>query len=132
MKICKACNNYLGEINKYLQSKHLQFTKRTNWILPSIVKGRPVPEAPTFYPDASKLRMEGCKSDKISKVTQSPRNSVQKSELYATLVLDFSESLNNYWLSVCRKSCSVYRNCWICSGWLRINLICATATGNQK
>ena len=65
MKICKACNNYLGEINEYLQSKHLQFTKRTNWILPSIVKGTPIPQAPTFYPDASKLRMEGCKSDKI-------------------------------------------------------------------
>ena len=78
MKICKACNNYLGEINEYLQSKHLQFTKRTNWILPSIVKGTPIPEAPTFYTDANKLGMASSKSDKMSKVIQSPHTSVQK------------------------------------------------------
>lgn len=49
----RASSNYLGEINnKYLQSKHLQFIKRTSWICPHFVRGAPIPEAPTFYPDA--------------------------------------------------------------------------------
>jgi hypothetical protein len=50
-------------------------------------------EAPTLYTDANRLRMAGCKSDKMSKVIQSPYTSVQKSELYAILMvlLDFLE-----------------------------------------
>lgn len=140
MKICKeleqlfvrnwGCSNYLWEINNYLKSKHLQFIKRTNWILPHIVKETPIPEAPTIYPDASQLRMEGYK---VRQNKQSQQSSVKKSELYAIIMvlLDFNESLNNYWLSRCRKS-FVYRNYWICSRWFKINLICATATGNQK
>jgi hypothetical protein len=44
----QACSNYLGEINKYLKSKCIQFIKRTNWILPHIVNRPPISEAPTF------------------------------------------------------------------------------------
>lgn len=52
----RAHNNYLGEMNnKYPKSKCLLFIKRTNWILPHIVKGTPVPEAPTFYTEKGRL-----------------------------------------------------------------------------
>lgn len=55
--------------------------KKTNWILPHIIKRTPIPEAPTFYTDANKMGMAGYKSDKISKVLKSPYASAQKSEL---------------------------------------------------
>lgn len=74
----KACSNMGEEINnKYSQSKRLQFIKWTNWILPRIVKGTPISEVPTFYTDT-------CKSGKAG---QSPCVSVQKSKLYAILMV---------------------------------------------
>ena len=82
----------MGEINnKYLQTKQLQFIKRTSCILPHIVKGTPISGAPTFFTDANKLRKVGYKSEDISKVVESPYNSIKKSELYAIfmVLLDF-------------------------------------------
>lgn len=93
----RACSNFLGEINnRYPKSKRLQFIKRTNWILPRIIKGTPISGAPTFYTDASKSGKAGYKSENVSKVTESPYKSVQKSELYAILMVlsDFQEPLN--------------------------------------
>ena len=92
----RASNNYLEINNKYLESKLIVFTKRTNWILPCIVKRTPIPEAPTFYTDANKMGMAGYKSDKINKVIKSLYISVQKPELYAicTVLSDYAESLN--------------------------------------
>ena len=61
----RACINYLGETNnKYLKSKHIQFTKGTHWILPCIIKRTPIPEASTFYKDSKKMVMTCYKSDK--------------------------------------------------------------------
>lgn len=40
----RACSNYLGKVNKYPKSKHLQFIKRSNWVLPCIVKRPPILE----------------------------------------------------------------------------------------
>ena len=103
MKICKACNNYLGEINsKYPKSKHLQFIKITNWITPCIIKGTPILEAATFCTDANKLGIAGYKSENMSQVIQSAYILVQKSELYAIVMvlLDFSESLNIFTLNM--------------------------------
>ena len=50
----------------------------------------------TFYTDANKLGKAGYKSDELSKVEQSPYNSVQKAELYVILLVlrDFKEPLN--------------------------------------
>jgi hypothetical protein len=92
----RASNNYLEINNKYLESKLIVFTKRTNWILPCIVKRTPIPEAPTFYTDANKMGMAGYESDKISKVIKSQYTLAQKSELYAILMvlLNYLESLN--------------------------------------
>ncbi|KAL6083314.1 hypothetical protein STEG23_007305 [Scotinomys teguina] len=66
-----------------------------------ILKGKIVWETPisgvhTFYTDANKQGKAGYKSEDLSKVVQSPYNSVQKSELYAILLvlMDFSEPLN--------------------------------------
>ena len=61
---------------------NIQFRKRTNWILPFILKRTPIPEAPTFYTDANKMGMADYKSDKISKVIKSPYTSGQKSKSY--------------------------------------------------
>jgi hypothetical protein len=62
----------LEEINnKYPKSKHLQFIKRINCILPLIVKETPISKTPTFYTDGNKTKITGCKSG-ISKVIQSP------------------------------------------------------------
>ena len=55
--------------------------KRTNQILPHIIKGTPISGAPTFSTDAYKLGKAVYKSENISKVVESPYNSVQKSEL---------------------------------------------------
>lgn len=59
MKIdTELVNNYLGEIkSNYPKSKCIEFIKRTNWILPLIVKGMPIPVASTFYTDAKNLGM---------------------------------------------------------------------------
>ena len=72
---------FLGEINNYPKSKRIQLIKRTNWILPHIVQDTPITGAPTFYTDANKSGKTGYKSDNLSKVKQSPYNSVQKAEL---------------------------------------------------
>ena len=62
----KACSNFLGGINnRYPKSKWLQFIKRTNWILPRIIKGTPISGAPTFYTDASKSGKARYKSEKV-------------------------------------------------------------------
>jgi hypothetical protein len=52
--------------------------KKSNWILSCIVKGIPIPEMPTFYTDANKLGMASYKAEKLSKITQSSFNSVNK------------------------------------------------------
>ena len=78
----------MGEINsKYPKNKHLHFIKRTNWILPCIVQGTPIPDTPTFYTDANKLGIAGYKSENMSQVIQSAYILVQKSELYAIVTL---------------------------------------------
>jgi hypothetical protein len=52
--------------------------------------------APTFYTDASKSGKAGYKSEGASKVAESPYKSVQKSELYAIIMVlsDIQDSLN--------------------------------------
>ncbi|KAL6054892.1 hypothetical protein STEG23_020116, partial [Scotinomys teguina] len=61
-----------------------------------IVRETPISGVRTFYTDANKQGKAGYKSEDLSKVVQSPYNSVQKSELYAILLvlMDFSEPLN--------------------------------------
>ncbi|KAL6089067.1 hypothetical protein STEG23_027555, partial [Scotinomys teguina] len=61
-----------------------------------IVRETPISGVLTFYTDANKQGKAGYKSEDLSKVVQSPYNSVQKSELYAILLvlMDFSEPLN--------------------------------------
>lgn len=51
----RACSDFwVAKINnKYPKSKQLQFIKRTNWILPCIVRGPPISKALTFYTDAN-------------------------------------------------------------------------------
>ena len=84
----RSCSNYLGKVNnKYVKSKCIQFIKRTNWILPHIVKRTSIPEAAIFYVDANQMGMAGYKSHKISKVTKSLYTSVQKSKLYSILTV---------------------------------------------
>lgn len=78
----RAYSDFLGEINnKYPQSKRLQFIKRTNWILPHRVKGTPISGVPTFYIFANKSGKAVYKSGKVSKVAQSPYDSVKKSRV---------------------------------------------------
>jgi hypothetical protein len=65
----RALRNYLEEISsKYSKSKRLQFTKRTEYILPQIVKTYIILEVLTFYTDANNLGMLGYISGNISKV----------------------------------------------------------------
>ncbi|KAL6031758.1 hypothetical protein STEG23_037209 [Scotinomys teguina] len=93
----RACSNFLGEINsKYPKSDRIELIKRADWILPRIVQETPISGVRTFYTDANKQGKAGYKSEDLSKVVQSPYNSVQKSELYAILLvlMDFSEPLN--------------------------------------
>ncbi|KAL6087202.1 hypothetical protein STEG23_008811, partial [Scotinomys teguina] len=93
----RACSNFLGEINsKYPKSDRIELIKRADWILPRIVRETPISGVHTFYTDANKQGKAGYKSEDLSKVVQSPYNSVQKSELYAILLvlMDFSEPLN--------------------------------------
>ncbi|KAL6032102.1 hypothetical protein STEG23_033054 [Scotinomys teguina] len=65
-------------------------------MLGGIVRETPISGVRTFYTDANKQGKAGYKSEDLSKVVQSPYNSVQKSELYAILLvlMDFSEPLN--------------------------------------
>ncbi|KAL6082707.1 hypothetical protein STEG23_019019 [Scotinomys teguina] len=93
----RACSNFLGEINsKYPKSDRIELIKRADWILPRIVRETPISGVRTFYTDANKQGKAGYKSEDLSKVVQCPYNSVQKSELYAILLvlMDFSEPLN--------------------------------------
>ncbi|KAL6061183.1 hypothetical protein STEG23_011259, partial [Scotinomys teguina] len=93
----RACSNFLGEINnRYPKSKRIEFIKKTEWVLPHIVQQKPISGVLTFYTDANKLGKAGYKSGDLSKVVQSPYNSVQKAELYAILMvlMDFTEPLN--------------------------------------
>ncbi|KAL6091210.1 hypothetical protein STEG23_017687 [Scotinomys teguina] len=93
----RACSNFLGEINnRYPKSKRIEFIKKTEWVLPHIVRQKPISGVLTFYTDANKLGKAGYKSGDLSKVVQSPYNSVQKAELYVILMvlMDFTEPLN--------------------------------------
>ncbi|KAL6090311.1 hypothetical protein STEG23_009234 [Scotinomys teguina] len=93
----RAFSNFLGEINnRYPKSKRIEFVKKTEWVLPHIVQQKPISGVLTFYTDANKLGKAGYKSGDLSKVVQSPYNSVQKAELYAILMvlMDFTEPLN--------------------------------------
>ncbi|KAL6031936.1 hypothetical protein STEG23_004786 [Scotinomys teguina] len=93
----RACSDFLGEINNhYPKSKRIEFIKKTEWVLPHIVQQKPISGVLTFYTDANKLGKAGYKSGDLSKVVQSPYNSVQKAELYAILMvlMDFTEPLN--------------------------------------
>ncbi|KAL6044970.1 hypothetical protein STEG23_011887 [Scotinomys teguina] len=93
----RACSNFLGEINNhYPKSKRIEFIKKTEWVLPHTVRQKPISGVLTFYTDANKLGKAGYKSGDLSKVVQSPYNSVQKAELYAILMvlMDFTEPLN--------------------------------------
>ncbi|KAL6058683.1 hypothetical protein STEG23_035832, partial [Scotinomys teguina] len=93
----RACSNFLGEINnRYPKSKRIEFIKKTECVLPHIVQQKPISGVLTFYTDANKLGKAGYKSGDLSKVVQSPYNSVQKAELYAILMvlMDFTEPLN--------------------------------------
>ena len=82
--------------NKYPKSNRLNLAKKTFQILPQVVCEAPITRSHTFYTDANKSGKAGYKSDELSKVKQSPYNSVQKAELYAILMVlrDFKEPLN--------------------------------------
>ena len=74
----EAYNNFLGEINnRYPKSKWLHFIKRTNWILPHIIKGTPISEAPTFYTKANTSGRAWYKSEDVRMVADNPYKSVQ-------------------------------------------------------
>ncbi|KAL6063533.1 hypothetical protein STEG23_000298 [Scotinomys teguina] len=93
----RACSNFLGEINNcYPKSKRIEFIKKTEWVLPHIVRQKPISGVFTFYTDANKLGKAGYKPGDLSKVVQSPYNSVHKAELYDILMvlMDFTEALN--------------------------------------
>ena len=77
--------------------------KRTNCILPQIIKRFPISGAPTFYTDANKSRKTRHKSEDVSKVAESPYKLVEKSELYILLMLlsDFQGSLTILTASQC-------------------------------
>ena len=66
-----------GEINSnYPKSNRLHLIKRTFWILHRIVCDAPITRAHTFYTDTNKSWKAAYKSDDLSKVEQSPYNSV--------------------------------------------------------
>lgn len=91
----RSCNNFLRKIsNKYPKNKSFHVIKRTTWILPHVIKGKPVSGVPTF--DMMKVHQERQVLRKESKVFHSPYASVQNSELYAilTVLLDISEPYN--------------------------------------
>ena len=73
--------------NNYPQSKSIQLRKKINQILPHIIWDTPIIGAPTFYTDVNKSGKAGYKSENLSKVDQTPYDSVQKSELHAILMV---------------------------------------------
>ncbi|KAL6062001.1 hypothetical protein STEG23_022307, partial [Scotinomys teguina] len=78
------------------REKRCQLSMKTRCRSYRIVRETPISGVRTFYTDANKQGKAGYKSEDLSKVVQSPYNSVQKSELYAILLvlMDFSEPLN--------------------------------------
>ena len=52
-----------------------------------MIRDKPISGAPSFYIDANKSEKAGYKSEHTTKVLQSPYNSVQKSELYALMMV---------------------------------------------
>ena len=92
----KSCDNILGELNSnYPKIDRLNLIKKTTWILLQIVHDVPITGARTLYTDTNKSGKAGYKSQELSKVEQRPSNSVQKTELYAILMVlrDFKEPL---------------------------------------
>ena len=70
----RACSNYLGEINSnYTKSDRINLIKRITWILICIVCDIPITGAHT---DTNKSGRAGNTSEYLSKVGQSPYNSV--------------------------------------------------------
>ena len=74
---------FFGEINSnYPQNNSLNLINGTSWILSRIVCDASITGANTFYTVANKSEEAGYKSEKLSKVGQSPSNSAPKAELY--------------------------------------------------
>ena len=87
----------MGRIsNNHPKTDRIKFIKKTVWIIPHIVGRIPISGVLTFYTDDNKLGKAGYKAGEVSKVVQSPYTSLQKAELYATLMvlMDFTEPLN--------------------------------------
>lgn len=70
--------------------------KRTTRVLPCIVRKTPISGAPIFYTDGNESVKAGYKLENLSKVIQSPYNSVKESELNAILrvLRNFAEPLD--------------------------------------
>ena len=104
-------------------------------MLPHIIKRIPISGAPTVYTDANKSRKRKYNLENVSKVAESPYKSVQKSELYAIIMVwsDFQESLKySDQLSICKKGCFIHRDCWTYSGWFWIDFTIYSATRNDQ
>lgn len=97
MNIDKLLAAIFGENNsKFPKSKRIQFRKRTNWIISHVVSETQISGTPTFYIDANESGNMHYKSVYLSKVNHSTYDSVQKSNLYAILMIlfDFPEHFN--------------------------------------
>ena len=102
--LARACSHFLEKnLTAYIQKvsgfslfKNNNNNKITEWILPHVVKSAPISGAFTFCTDINKLEMTAYKIGAFSKVVQSPFDSVQKSELFAILMVlfDFNETVN--------------------------------------
>ncbi|XP_074843364.1 endogenous retrovirus group K member 10 Gag polyprotein-like [Carettochelys insculpta] len=91
-----SLSNYVGEIgNHYPHAKLFAFLKRTPFILSTIVRHQPLVNAATFFTDASGPGKAGY-TGPITKVWQTPYNSVQKAELAAVmqLLIDYLHPVN--------------------------------------
>ena len=84
----RACADFGGELNSnYPKSNRLNHINRTSWILPLIVCDATITADCTFYTDAIKSGKASYKSEELSKVEQSPYNSVKKAEVYVILMV---------------------------------------------
>ena len=54
----------------------IQLIKEINWIFPHMVQDIPISRAPAFYMDAKTVGKTGYKSENLTKMTQSPYNSL--------------------------------------------------------
>ncbi|KAL6089366.1 hypothetical protein STEG23_023291, partial [Scotinomys teguina] len=90
------CKVKFQETRESITDSYWIATASLTWTTSRIVRETPISGVRTFYTDANKQGKAGYKSEDLSKVVQSPYNSVQKSELYAILLvlMDFSEPLN--------------------------------------